>query len=212
MTGDAAQAHGGTDRDSEQLAATVQQRLDAARQLDIVRFGMWLFLIAEVMFFAALIGAVLVIRRGQATWPPPAVAAAMSVAAANVAVLVASSLVLEWAARTLARSQRRQLNWTLLAALVLGAVFLAIQCSEYVNTWRGGVTLTSDIAASCFYVLVWAHGLHVLGGLGFLGYVGLLAVTRKLHLTRRAPMDACRIYWHFVVLLWIALFFFLYVG
>jgi cytochrome c oxidase subunit 3 len=106
---------------------------------------------------------------------------------------------------------RRALHWTLAAALTIGALFLAVQVQEYGQTWRSGLTLASEISGSCFYLLAGAHGLHVLGGLLFLAWVWLLAARRTLNTTRRAPLDACRMYWHFVVVAWILLFVFLYI-
>jgi heme/copper-type cytochrome/quinol oxidase subunit 3 len=205
-------AVGGNDETVLSAARELDRRREADRRLDSARFGMWLFLVAEVMLFAAFVGAIIV-SRSSPSWPREGMAdLPLLLPAANLLVLVASAMALELAAGALRRGARRPLQRFLGLALVLGAVFLAVQVVEYSRNWSSGFTLRTNQASNYFYVLAWVHGVHVLGGVVFLAGVTRLALKNSLHLARRVPLDLCRMYWHFVVLAWLFLFVLLYLS
>jgi cytochrome c oxidase subunit 3 len=212
-TGAECPACGGTEQTVENLAREVEKRREAEQRLDSARFGMWLFLVAEVMFFAGFLGAVIVSRSNQPVWPPEGMQPIpVGLPAVNLAVLVASAFGLEAAAHALKHGERRKLSLRLLLTLLLGVAFLAVQIVEYVRNWAAGFTLLSNPAGNYFYVLAWVHGVHVAGGIVFLTWVTLLARRNALHLGRRVPLDLSRMYWHFVVLVWFVLFVLLYLS
>jgi heme/copper-type cytochrome/quinol oxidase subunit 3 len=191
---------------------SIAAQRSAARALDLARFGMWLFLVFEVMFFTAFFGAFLVWRGTHPQWPLPQVRERVLLPACNLAPILLSAVTLELAARALVRSASRQLQLWILATTVLGCVFLGVQLLEYQRTWRSGVVFDSGDGGNYFYLLAGTHGLHVAGGIVFLLCVLTLAVRHRLHRLRRVPLDLCRMYWHFVVVVWLLLFRLLYFG
>lgn len=130
----------------------------------------------------------------------------------NTLLLVSSSITLTVAHHALKEQKRKKLvNW-LVATLVLGGVFLVIQGIEYVHAWTElGLTLQAGIYGATFFLLTGFHGVHVTIGLIIL--VVMLIRVLKGHFTpdQHFAFEASAWYWHFVDVVWIGLFLFVYV-
>jgi cytochrome c oxidase subunit III len=171
--------------------------------LDNLRLAMLFFIGAESMFFAALISALFVLRVGQPFWPPPfQPRLPVAVTAVNTLVLLASSLTMAGATRALAAGLRRTLVERLGATAALGALFLLIQGYEWIRLIEFGLTLTSGTYGATFYTLIGFHALHVLGALIWLLATARLAARDRFRDGHGTPVQACAMYWHFVVGLW----------
>jgi len=161
--------------------------------------GMLFFLGSEAMFFAALISAFLVLRAGTEAWPPPGQPRLpVALTGVSTAVLLASGVTMAWARRASGDVLAGRLGMT----AALGAVFLAVQGSEWVRLVGHGLTLASSLYASTFYTLIGCHGVHVLGGLAVLVVVWRRAVAGGWAGGDRGGLDAAAIYWWFVVGVW----------
>jgi heme/copper-type cytochrome/quinol oxidase subunit 3 len=178
------------------------------RGLDNLRLALLFFMGAEVMFFAALVSALFVLRVGMGVWPPPLQPRLpVAVTAGNTAVLLASSVSMVAALRALRAGDRRRFVRMLGTTAVLGAVFLAVQGYEWIELIAFGLTLSSSVYGATFYTLIGLHAAHVAGAL-----VWVVATTLRAALNARfaehrmSPVQACAMYWHFVVGLWPALF------
>jgi heme/copper-type cytochrome/quinol oxidase subunit 3 len=187
--------------------AAVHAPIERASRLSPARFGVWLFLVGEAMFFAALISAYLVLRSGSSTFGGPADTLSSLSGALATCVLVASSAC-AWRALVAARNNptsRFASNWLLLAIL-FGTAFLAIQACEYGSLIRRGITPRTNLYWSSFFVLTATHALHVIAGLAW------LAVVRgnTAHTTRALRIELAVLYWQLVDLVWLALFALLY--
>lgn len=173
--------------------------------------GMALFIMTEVMFFAGLIAAFLVLRAGtMGPWPPlgqprlPVVVTGL-----NTLVLLASGFALTRAVRRLGRGGPGATGW-LWAASVLGVVFLAIQGVEWVRLVGYGLTMTSSVYGGTFYTLIGVHGLHVLGALVALVVVAVRAQGGSYGPGRTQGPRLCLMYWWFVVGIWPLLYVLVY--
>ncbi len=167
------------------------------------RLGLLMFLAAEAMFFAGLIGAFLVFRLGSPVWPPPfQPRLPIAVTGVNTVVLLASGLTVRLALKAVRLGNTAGLVRYVWSTLLLGAVFLAVQGFEWVRLIRFGLTVSSGVYGSTFYTLIGCHGLHVLGAVLWLSVVGIQA--RKGRFTRQshAGVETCAMYWTFVVALW----------
>jgi cytochrome c oxidase subunit 3 len=170
--------------------------------------GIALGIVSILMFFMALASAFLVRRGTSGDWIPVHLPAVLWL---NTIALVASSLTLERARRSLSRlnlSGFRKL-WTVTTAL--GALFLIGQLVAWRQLVAQGVFMASNPASSFFYIFTAAHGLHLLGGVGALLYV----LGRKFDNARIALPTAAEIasyYWHFMDGLWVFLLVLLYLG
>lgn len=130
----------------------------------------------------------------------------------NTLLLITSSVTLTFAHHAL-RAGKRVLtrNWLILT-LILGAVFLCVQGYEYVHAYRDlGLTLESGIYGATFFMLTGFHGVHVT--MGALILLVMLIRIIKGHFTpdNHFGFEAACWYWHFVDVVWVGLFLFVYV-
>lgn len=177
------------------------------RRLDNLRLALLFFMGAEVMFFAALVSALFVLRVGMATWPPPLQPRLpLAVTTVNTLVLIASSVSMTVALRALRQRDRQRFVNMLATTAALGALFLIVQGYEWIRLIGFGLTLSSSVYGATFYSLIGLHGLHVAGALVWLLATTLLAARERFADGRIAPVQACAMYWHFVVALWPVLF------
>jgi cytochrome c oxidase subunit 3 len=102
-------------------------------------------------------------------------------------------------------------EWYVLTYL-FGATFITGQVYEYAHLVSEGVTLSSDVYGSVFYLATGFHGLHVTGGLlAFLLIIGRTFTTRHYSHNQAIGAVVTSYYWHFVDVVWIALFFVIYI-
>ena len=169
--------------------------------------GMLIFVIVEMMMFAGLMSAFLIVKAGALGWPPPGQPRLpVEATAFNTAALLVSGVVLFFANRAYARNRdlARRLLFT---AIGFGAFFVAFQGFEWVSLIRQGLTLASSNHSSFFFLIVGMHGLHAIAGLMVLGNAGLKFSNGSLALSSFA---AAQVFWYFVVGLWPLLYFLVY--
>lgn len=164
------------------------------------------FIVFESMLFAGLLGGFSVLRFGSRLWPPPGQPyLPLAVTWVNTFVLLGSLVPLTLAGRAVRRGEaRRFLGWLAVTA-ALGAVFLAIQGTEWVRLLAHGMKVVNGVYGGMYLMLIGTHGLHVLGAVVWLAVLAALAAAGRL----RAPAPALRIaatYWWFVCAVWVALF------
>jgi cytochrome c oxidase subunit 3 len=187
---------------------------------NVVAVGTIVWLSSELMFFAALFAMYFTTRgvQGPTIWGESTVLLSIPFAAANTTILVLSSVTCQFGVFAAERFQSRrrgsllQINlwgmreWFALTFL-MGAVFIAGQVYEYAVLVSEGLTLSSNAYGSIFYLATGFHGLHVTGGLiAFL--IVLVRVSKARRFTHQQATTAIVVsyYWHFVDVVWIALF------
>ncbi len=176
--------------------------------------GMLLFLVSEVMFFAGLFAAYFNVRAAAPAWPPAGFEHYLKVlplAAPATVILVLSSFTCQLAVWAIRRDDRTGFVRNLGVTLTLGIVFLVIQGSDYIILWNEGLTLDSGIYGSTFYTMTGFHGAHVLGGVIMLGVVLYRGMLGQFSARHHDAVEAASLYWHFVDVVWIALFTTLYI-
>ena len=171
--------------------------------VDNARLGLLVFLAAEAMFFAGLIGAFIVFRLGSVSWPPPfQPRLPIAVTGVNTFILLLSGLTMRLAVRAIRYGKQAELARFLSVTALLGLAFLAIQGYEWIRLLRFGLTLSSGVYGATFYTLIGCHAVHVLGAVIWLGVVLAMARRGRFTAERRAAVQLCGIYWTFVVGLW----------
>jgi cytochrome c oxidase subunit III len=166
-----------------------------------------MFLGAEAMFFAGLIGAYIVFRVSAAIWPPPfQPRLPIAVTGVNTLILLASAVTMRWSLRAVRRNDRKKLIHLLACTAALGGTFLAIQGFEWIRLLHFGLTLSSSVYGGLFYTLIGFHGLHVLGALIWLLSVFMLAKQERFTREHHVGLQTCSMYWTFVVGLWPVLY------
>jgi cytochrome c oxidase subunit III len=167
---------------------------------DVSLAGVWVAIVAIIMLFAALSGVMLLRRHISQQWtetPLP------NLIYLNSAVLLISSLTLEFSRASLtAGLSRRFLLW-LYTTLTLGLGFIAGQIILWHELVERGIYLATDPSSSFLYLLTGAHALHLAGGV--IALLVLVAEGRRIACgtKSRALLDATAIYWHFMYALWI---------
>jgi cytochrome c oxidase subunit 3 len=175
----------------------------------VLTVGTVVWLASELMFFSGLFAAYFTLRAlSTDEWPPHGVELQPVVAGAFTAPLVASSGTIQLGVRALGRGDRRRFRVWVGATLVLAAVFLSNQAREYAEA---SFSIGSHSYGSAFYLTTGFHGLHVLGGM--LAMVVLLgrAANPRFGAEETPAVEVVSYYWHFVDVVWIALFATIYV-
>ncbi len=204
------------------------------------RWSMSWFIFSEVMFFAAFFGALFYMRvlsvpwlsEGAtaeqlwsgftAAWPSagPGLAAdgykftpmeAWGIPAINTLLLLSSGATVTWAHWGLTKNNRQQLIIGLFLTVALGLTFLALQAFEYHHAYTEmGLTLGAGAYGATFFMLTGFHGFHVT--VGTLMLIVILGRSLKGHFTpeHHFGFEAVAWYWHFVDVVWLGLFIFVY--
>ncbi len=129
----------------------------------------------------------------------------------NTLLLVASSITLTLAHHALRASNRVRVKQWLVATVILGVAFLFFQAAEYVEAYHElGLTLSAGIYGSTFFLLTGFHGAHVT--LGAIMLAIMLVRVHKGHFEadNHFGFEAASWYWHFVDVVWVGLFIFVY--
>jgi cytochrome c oxidase subunit 3 len=168
--------------------------------------GMVIFLGSWAMMFAALFFGYAVLRARSASWPPVGTPAfSLTVPALNTLALVASSALLHTGLWRIRRGKSHVSLVVSLAAL-LGAVFLGLQCSLWLALNAQGLKPSSGPFGSVFFGLTWFHALHVAVGVVGLARLAFHAWTGQLSPAKFLPLRLWSLYWHFVGVIWAAMF------
>ena len=185
----------------------------------MVSVGTIVWLSSELMFFAALFAAYFTIRANvPELWAQETEHLNVPFALANTTILVLSSVACQFGVFAAERGQvGRQgslLNlkgWGLrewfILTYVMGAIFVGGQALEYVELVHHGVTIQDSAYGSVFFLTTGFHGLHVIGGLiAFLFVLGRTYAARRFTHEQAVSAIVVSYYWHFVDVVWIALF------
>jgi len=177
--------------------------------VDNRKFGMWLFIVNEIMFFAAFIG-LFIAYKNTPEMAEFRKAFDPVLGIIGTSVLLFSSLMVVLGISSIQRGSKRGLMLFLLLTILLGAVFLGIQFTEFSKLHNEGFTLTTSSATSAFYVTTSFHGLHVF--LGVLWALGVMFVAGRNWFSSQKyeGVEIFGLYWHFVDVVWIILFMLIY--
>jgi len=187
---------------------------------NIVAVGTIVWLSSELMFFAALFAMYFTTRavQGPKVWLESTGMLNVKFAAINTTVLVLSSVTCQFGVFAAERFQARRSGplwkfskwglreWFALTFL-MGAFFIGGQVYEYANLVHEGLSLSSRAYGSVFYITTGFHGLHVTGGLiAFLMVMLRVFKAQKFGHSQATTAIVVSYYWHFVDIVWIALF------
>lgn len=187
-------------------------------QLSNGMLGFILFLASEVMFFGGLFAAYFIARADSPVWPPalsPAQEAAgielhleFTLPFIATCVLILSSVTMQMGVWAIQKGDRTALIRWLFISIALGLTFLTAQMYDYSQLpFSSGDT----IYGTTFYTLTGFHGAHVAGGIIFMMVILVRSMGGQFSASRHEAVEACSFYWHFVDVIWIALFTTLYI-
>ena len=166
----------------------------------------WAFLGSECMFFGSLIATYLVYRGRDSVGPHPHEILNIPFTSVSAFVLLMSSLTMVLALAAVQSGNARGTRIWLAATALLGMTFLAGQCYEFTEFVYDGLKLQTNLFGSTFFVLTGFHGTHVTIGVIWLWSLFMLAVRGQLPRERALDVEICGLYWHFVDVVWVAIF------
>ena len=188
-------------------APTISARIHSLNRPNLVSVGTIVWLSSELMFFAGLFGIYFTVRAQHVgEWPPPPTELDIPYALVVTIILVASSFTCQLGVFAAERGDVFGLRRWYLVTLVMGTIFVLGQANEYRHLVEAGTTIPSSAYGTVFYLTTGFHGLHVIGGL--VAFVFLLIRTKLSKFTPAQATAAIVVsyYWHFVDVVWIALF------
>ncbi len=170
------------------------------------RVGIVIFLISEGFFFLMLVLAYLFYNSRAMNGPAPAGTLDAPRTGIYTLCLLASSLTIWFAERTLQAGKHTAFRWLLALTILLGTVFIFGQGREYLRIYHSGVMINSNLFATTFFTLTGFHGLHVCVGLIALLIVMGLAFAGDFKSGRIEAVKSIGLYWHFVDAVWVVVF------
>ena len=200
------------------------------------RIGMVWFIFSEVMFFACFFGVLFYVRRialpelggyeqsltpytgFTGAWPSSGPLGeaftpmeAWGVPALNTLLLLTSGATLTWAHWGLLKNNRNQLNWGLALTVALGIAFVGMQAQEYYHAYHVlGLNLGAGVYGATFFILTGFHGLHVTLGTIMLATMWGRGIKGHFSEHNHFAFEAVAWYWHFVDVVWLIVFVFVY--
>ena len=203
--------------------------VDSEQQYEASKFGMWAFLVTEVLTFAGFFCAYAIFR----AWNPEMFINAhkaldVVMGGTNTVVLITSSLTMALAIRYIQLNNRKAAIINLVLTLLFAGVLLVIKYFEYEHKFHCGhlpgsyysplaapdcVAIQGDnphVFFSIYFMMTGLHGIHVVIGMGLI--LWLILRTRKGHFSPAyyTPVEIVGLFWHLVDLIWIFLFPLLY--
>jgi heme/copper-type cytochrome/quinol oxidase subunit 3 len=179
------------------------------------KLGMWIFLAGDAMSFGGLLAGYGALRIGSADWPVPAEVLGVGLTAFMTFLLICSSVTMVKALAAVKKGDVRGLRNFLLLTILGGLIFLGLQAYEWTHLITEvlppkGLTFTQHLFGTTFFILTGFHGMHVTGGVIYLSCIVTQGVRGKYSRDRWEPVEIVGLYWHFVDLVWILIFTFVY--
>jgi cytochrome c oxidase subunit 3 len=174
---------------------------------------MWIFIVTDALLFAGLLCGYAFLRQaGTAPWPRQSEVFSIPFIALMTFILITSSLFMAIAVTAARLGDRKKALRNLIFTLVGGAAFLGCQAIEWTHFIHEGARLAHNPwgppqFAQAFFVLTGFHGSHVLSGL-----IILIVTAIRTGMGKTGPqgVEMAGLYWHFVDLVWIMVFTFMY--
>ncbi len=164
-------------------------------------FGTLIFVVTEIMFFMALISAVIIIRGNNPGFSVPrGIVLPVATTAVNTAVLFFSGFLLYRCGAAMRRkASKQEVELLLLASMIAGAVFVGVQGFEWIHLLEFGLTMSSSVFGAVFFLVIGTHGLHAIAAILAMAYIWRKAKSGTMRLDHIYSLQA---FWFFVVGIW----------
>lgn len=172
--------------------------------------GFWMYLMSDCLIFAMLFATYGVLSGNYAAGPAPKDLFDLSLVAVNTSMLLLSSITYGFAMLTMEKGRIRQTQMWLAITGLFGAAFIGIELHEFAHMIHEGATPQRSAFLSSFFTLVGTHGLHVTFGLIWLVTLMVQVARRGLIEANRRRLMCLSLFWHFLDVIWIGVFTFVY--
>jgi cytochrome c oxidase subunit 3 len=179
---------------------------------NMVSVGTIVWLSSELMFFAALFAMYFSIRAtaGPDNWAQHTEKLNLPYATPFTIILVLSSVTCQLGVFAAERGDVYALRRWFILSFIMGLAFVLGQGNEYTNLVPEGIKINQDGYGSVFYLTTGFHGLHVIGGLVAFIFVMIRSTMGRFTPAQATSAIVVSYYWHFVDVVWIALFAMIY--
>lgn len=176
------------------------------------KLGMWIFLAADAMSFGGLLAGYGALRYYSHNWPNPQQTLGINLTAFMTFLLIVSSYTMVLGLSACRRGNKKRTNLFLILTMLGGITFLGLQAYEWTHLIHQGITISgnpfgSALFGTTFFILTGFHGCHVLGGVLYLATTVLMVSRGSWGYNE---VEITGLYWHFVDLIWILVFTFVY--
>lgn len=174
--------------------------------------GFWIFLGAEIVLFSTLFATFGVLHNRFAGGPTPHELFEINGVMIETLLLLTSSFTCGIAIWEMRRNNVKGLVSWLIITLLLGAGFVFFEITEFINYVHEGATIQTSAFLSSFFVLLGTHGLHVSMGIGWATMIIIQLLRRGITPITARKTFIVSLYWHFLDVVWIFIFTFVYLA
>ncbi len=174
--------------------------------LDHRKVAMWVFLGSECFFFGTMIATFLAYKGRSVVGPAPHEIFNIPVTSLSTFDLLMSSLLMVLALAAIQRGDHRHTRLWLFGTAFFGLIFLGFQAFEFTDFVHRGFTMQRNLFGSTFFLLTGLHGTHVAIGVFWLLSLWVLSLRARLGAVDAIKVEIAGLYWHFVDVVWIAIF------
>jgi len=168
-----------------------------------VAYGFWIFILSDMIMFAALFAAYAVLVRSTAGGPSGVQLFNLRSVFIETMCLLLSSYTCGLGALSAERRQAGRFFLFALCSFVLGSAFLVIECSEFAGMVARGAGPDRSAFLSSFFALVGTHGVHVTGGLIWLVYLVAQVMAKGLRASVLRRLLCWSLFWHALDIVWV---------
>lgn len=173
---------------------------------DTKLFGFWLYLMTDLVIFAVLFAAFLVLHENGMGGPTGHDIFNLSLTLLETVILLTSSFTCSLGMLFVHRKQKKPALFWFLVTLALGASFLLLELAEFSSLIAQGATWQQSAFLSSFFTLVGTHGLHILAGLLWMTVAVMQIWLRPLSDSNSSRILRMTLFWHFLDVVWIFIF------
>ena len=179
------------------------------------KLGMWIFLAGDAMSFGTLLAGYAIIRGASEDWPNPSEHLGISLTAFMTFLLICSSVTMVKGLDAIKRGGQKSFSRFLGLTILGGLFFLGLQAFEWTNLIHEGLGLAGNpwgasLFGTTFFVITGFHGMHVTGGVIYIGIIRWNGQKGAYSAANWNAVEIVGLYWHFVDLIWILVFTFVY--
>jgi cytochrome o ubiquinol oxidase subunit III len=173
-------------------------------------FGFWIYLMSDCLIFACLFATFGVLAENVAGGPSGRELFDLPYVAAETVLLLLSSFTFGVAALAMQEGTRNRVSGWLAITFILGAAFIGMEIQEFTHLIHEGTGPSRSAFLSAYFTLVGTHGLHVTAGLIWLAVMMHQTLLFGLDGVVRRRIACLSLFWHFLDLVWICVFTFVY--
>lgn len=179
------------------------------------KLGMWIFLAGDAMTFGCLIVVFGILRTASPNWPVPSQVLGVGLTAVMTFLLICSSVTMVLSLSAVKHGNKKDFTKFLGLTILGGLTFLGLQAYEWSKLIHEGLTIStnpfgSPLFGDTFFILTGFHGMHVFGGVVYLTSILLGGAFNRINQQNHSVVEIAGLYWHFVDLVWILIFTFVY--